>query len=264
MLEQLGAKPFIAPVLTPEAADDLLSGCDACIHFIGITGGSASQFEQINVGSARVILNAAIRQGLSRIVTPSGLGVDQYGLSWWATNPYFLSKMHLEELFRVTQQPFVIFRPTYILGPGDELIPYMVKCLQRGVYQIPGEGTSPMQPIFVEDVANAMLNAAEGRGPSNTIYDLVGPSIVNLRQLVAMVEESMTRIFDFRGSYTIESVPLENAPEVLGLSNEDIGVSQCDLLGNPEPMIRNLGIRLTPLQDAIDAAVTAAYKKKAD
>ncbi|MFQ6126099.1 MAG: hypothetical protein ACE5R6_16045 [Candidatus Heimdallarchaeota archaeon] len=52
--------------------------------------------------------------------------------------------MKIEQLFQTHDYPFVIIRPSYILGPGDELLPYMVQDLLKETIKLTGDGTKPM------------------------------------------------------------------------------------------------------------------------
>ena len=132
-----------------------------------------------------LLLKRRKKRNVSRFIVPTGLGLDQYNQKAWATNAYFLSKLHIEELCQAGTQPFVIFRPSTILGPGDELIPGLVQDIANGHVSIIGNGNIPMQPISIINATDAFLNAAQGDGLDNTIYDLVGPEVFNMNTLVA-------------------------------------------------------------------------------
>ena len=56
--------------------------------------------------------------------------------------------------------PAVVFRPSYILGPTDGLMTMLLKDLESGVVEVPGDGRYRMQPISVADAAEAALVAA--------------------------------------------------------------------------------------------------------
>lgn len=255
LVESIGAKPHIIPDLTPKALGPIIRESNAILHFIGITEGDPADFDRINFGLAKIVLETAIQHDIGRIITPSGLGVDHYGKKPWATNPYFESKMKIEQLFQAQDHPFVIFRPSYILGPGDELLPYMMQDLLNGTIKIAGDGTKPMQPIFVKDASEIFLNAAAGKGLTNEIYDLVGPEIITMNQLIDRVVAVMRQQGLRVPAYRVVHVPLDQASEILGLSQEDVDVTQCDILGDNNPIQRDFEIKLTPLDTAIEAVV---------
>lgn len=255
LVASLGANPHILPSLTIKGLSSIVQDNDAILHFIGITGGDPDDFNRINVGSAKMVLEAAIRSGAGRVITTSGLGVDQYGKKSWATNEYFASKVKIEQYFRAHNHPWIIFRPSYILGPGDEILPYLVEELLAGTVYVAGDGNKPMQPIFVKDTTKIFLNAAEGKGRTNQIYDLVGPEIITMNGLIDRVVEIMRRCGLKLPKYSIKHIPLNQAAAILELSQEDIDVSQSDVLGDNAKIQSDFGIELSPLDAAIEAVV---------
>jgi nucleoside-diphosphate-sugar epimerase len=261
LVNTLGAKGVVLSHYTEEDLNPYVIGCDAILHFVGITRGTPQEFERINVGSAQIILNVAKKNQIPRVITPSGLGVDEYPFKDWANNPYFQSKYNIERLFEQSTQNFVIFRPSYILGPGDELIPNLVESILKGQVDVIGTGTIPMQPIYVNNAVDAFLNAAAGIGLNTHIYDLVGTKKITMMDLIHMVKQEMKTILQRQIDAEITHVPVEEAVEKLGYSKEDVAVTQCDRIGNPEPVQHQLNISLTPIESAVHAAVVDALTK---
>lgn len=257
IVHKLGAEPFIVKDFTEETLPPIIRDAQAVIHFIGITTGQESLFQQINVGSVRNLLNVCIRAQIPRVIIPSGLGVNQIGHKFWADNYYFRSKSAIEHLCQMSTQAYILFRPSFILGPGDELIPWLIPQILNGKVTVVGSGNYPMQPIFVNDAARAFINAAEGMGPDRMIYDLVGPTTINFLELVQTLRNLLEiRKIDLPGlQYNFVS-PI-NAVKKLGMNPEDVDVMQCDVLGNNSLLLTYLGLKLTPLQVAVQAAIDA-------
>ena len=261
MVEQSCGSPFIISRFNADELIPAVQGCEALIHLIGITGGTEQDFDMINVGCAKVALEVAKKADIKRIITPSGLGVDQIGKKDWANNNYFRSKMAIERLFQAKNQPFVIFRPSYIIGPGDELIPYMIQQMLEGNVDLVGSGQNPIQPIYVEDAANAFINAAQGMGLSNQIYDLVGPETIPFRRVIELVANALTSIRKKRPIFSISEISQSEAYEKLGMSKEDADVAVSDAIGDPTKLCAQLGLSLTPLQKAVENTVNYELSK---
>jgi NADH dehydrogenase len=255
VVEHACGLPFIVPTFNMESLLPAIKGCRAIIHAIGITGGSEDDFQSINVGYAKKILEVAKEAKIARLITPSGLGVDQVGKKDWANNPYFRSKLEIESIFQASSQDFVIFRPSYIIGPGDELIPYMIQQMLEGTVHIVGNGLNPIQPIYIEDVATAFLSAAQGNGLPNRFYDLVGPEIIKFRDLIDLVALSIAKIQGKNPIFSISEIDRSEAYSKLGMSKEDADVAVSDSIGDSKPLCDQLQLRLTPLQDAVDNTV---------
>jgi NADH dehydrogenase len=190
------------------------------------------------------------------------LGVDQYGLKSWATNGYFLSKRQIEVMCKSQPIPFVIFRPSYILGPGDELIPFLVHDILQGRVLVAGQGDCPMQPIYVQDAATAFIHAVTGHGTPNQIFDLVGPEVITFTQLISRVATVMEQEGYTLPEFTIQHIPLQDASDIMGLAQEEIDVMLSDAIGDPIPLLKDLNISLTPLDTAIQEAVRAEARAR--
>lgn len=255
VVEALGGEAIIVKTFDIQAYLRAFDGCDGVIHLIGIVNEWYATFQDVNVQGTRVILEGAYKSQVSRFVTPSGLGVDKYGERAWATNGYFWSKQEIEVMCQSSPVPCVVFRPSYILGPGDELVPTLVDALLQGTVHVVETGSAPLQPIFVEDAATAFIRAALGWGETHSTYDLVGPETVTLMDLLSRVVKIMEEEGFNVPNYTLHKVLVKDAPEVLGISREEVDVMLCDVLGDITPFTQDFQITLTPLDEAIRAAV---------
>jgi len=258
VVEALGAEALIVKQFDGDAFRRAFAGCDGVVHLIGIVNEAYATFQAVNVRGTRIVLESADTARVSRFVTPSGLGVDKYGETGWATNGYFWSKREIERMCQASPVACVVFRPSYILGPGDELIPHLVEAILQGTIRIVETGDAPMQPTFVEDAATAFLRAALGWGQGQAIYELVGPETITLRALISRVTAIMAEEGFTVPKYTIHEVRVEEASDALGISREEIDVMLCDVLGDATPFTRDFQISLTPLDEAIRAAIQHA------
>jgi NADH dehydrogenase len=255
IVQEAGGNPILIDELSVSRCKTAFQDCFALIHFVGITDGSLDDFKRINLGSLKIVLEAAQQVGLFRIIVPSGLGVDQVGKKQWANNAYFQSKQQMELFLEKNPIPYVIFRPSYIIGPGDELLPSLIQQIQQGSVTVIGEGNTPLQPIFIEDAAHAFLTAATGFGPKNQIYDLVGPEIISMNDLITRTIQILSKFTGTLFEPQIHHIPLQNAPQLLHISQEDVDVSQCDIVGDNSLLQKQLNITLTPIDHAISSVI---------
>ncbi len=256
-VESLGAKAIIIKNFDLEALKKAFKGSKAVLHFRGVVCGSEELFKKVNIEGMRNIVEAAYEVDVARIIFPSGLGVDRYGKEEWATDAYFYSKHEAEKILIQGKVPYIIFRPSYILGPNDELIPEMINQIGKGIVDVAGDGTIPMQPIYVKDAVEAFLAAAAGEGENNQIYDLVGPKIINMLELIDMVLKSMSLLGFNVPPPRINKISFNDAPEQLGICKEMIDVMRCDITSNGNIAAGALGYKLSDLNDAIKASIAA-------
>ncbi|MFW9821803.1 MAG: 7-cyano-7-deazaguanine synthase QueC [Candidatus Thorarchaeota archaeon] len=256
-LELLGIQTAIVKNFILESVKKAIAGCEAVIHFRGVVCGSSDLFDKINIEGTRVLVEAASEMKISRLIFPSGLGVDQYGIKNWANNDYFRSKHTAEQIITKGDVPYIIFRPSYILGPNDELIPDLITQIWSQKVIIAGSGTIPMQPIFIENAVAAFLNAAEGKGKDNMIYDLVGPHIINMVELVDRVFKMMNTLGFHVPPPQIQHLSYEEAPEALDICKDMVDVMRCDITSDASITAKSLDFTLNSLDEAIKAAVYA-------
>lgn len=247
---EYGATPEVLENFSPSQLIPIFENAKAVINFLGIVTGSEEEFQKINVDNFEQLVRSAERANVEKVIMISGLGVGEYGKKAWATNNYFKSKLKMEKILQNSSVSYVIFRPSYILGPQDELIPSLIKELQRGHVNIIGPGSNPMQPIFIKDVVRIFLNTASGIGNINTIYDLVGPEIITMDDFVRKVKIILEEFLDVPNLKTT-NFTVEEAETILGFPREVSDIFLCDSLGNPKILEKDLQMDLTSLDETI-------------
>ncbi|MFX1589865.1 MAG: 7-cyano-7-deazaguanine synthase [Promethearchaeota archaeon] len=256
-LESLGAKVLIVKNFDIQGLKEAFNNCCAVLHLANVVCGTKELFEGVNVKGLEAVIQAAKMARVKRLIYPSGLGVDRYGKVEWANNEYFRSKMEAEKLIMESGIKYAIFRPSYILGPNDELIPELINQIFDGRVLIVGNGEIPMQPIFVRDATNAFLAVAAGKGKDNSIFELVGPEIINMNHLVELVISAIKEKGINIPRPEIMNISYEDAPEKLDICKEMVDVMRCDLTPDPHKLTHILGLELSPLKEAVNGAVIA-------
>jgi len=128
-------------------------------------------FENIDHQGTVNQLNAAKQTGVSRFVYVSGVGASADAEQHW-----FVSKWKAEEALRQGGVTHVILRPTWVYGPEDAALNRFLG-FARWLPFIPqfGDGKQEMQPIFVEDLARILADAAEKGAADNQTFEAGGP-----------------------------------------------------------------------------------------
>ncbi|MFX0026012.1 MAG: 7-cyano-7-deazaguanine synthase [Candidatus Hermodarchaeota archaeon] len=264
IVNNLGAKPYIVKGFSIEKLEQAFNGCKAVLHFANIVCGSKELFESINVNGLKNVIEAAKNQSVSRIIYPSGLGVDKIGIEDWASNNYFYSKRKAEQLLQESKVPYIIFRPSYILGPNDELIPEIIEQISNGIALIAGDGKIPMQPIYVKDAVKAFLAAADGFGKDNQIHNLVGPEVIDMNKLVDLVFSNLKKIGINIPKPDINYINYDKAAEKLDICEEMVDIMRCNLIFDGNLTAQIFNYKLTSINEAVKAAVSAKLEPKLD
>src|SRR5882724_5493432 len=155
-------------------ADAVVNAVSAYVEKGGVT------FEAIHEKGAEMIAREAAAAGVGRLVLLSGIGADPESRS-----PYIRARGRGE---LVVQQAFpgaTIVRPGAMFGPGDALFGTLAD-LARLLPVLPliGGGRTRLQPVYVEDVAEAIARMAADPGTAGRTYELAGPAVYTMRELV--------------------------------------------------------------------------------
>lgn len=199
VVAELGAAPVAGDLDDPAATDAAFTdaAADALVNLASL-----------GFGHAPVIVSAAEEAGVKRAVFVSTTAVT--------TTIAARSKrvrLEAEEAVRASALDWTIIRPTMIYGgTGDRNIARLLSVLRRTpVLPVPGGGKRLLQPVHVEDLAAAVLNAVESPAASGRTYDVAGPEPMPLAELLAEAIRAT-------GSRTrLVPVPLRPAIQLLSL-----------------------------------------------
>ncbi len=177
-----GAPGQIEPVPC-NVRDDLsvracMSDADAVINCVGIlVREGKNTFDAIHEEAAGRIARIAAETGVGHVVHVSALGADPQSASHYAA-----SKGRGEALVLQHRPDATILRPSIIFGSDDNFYNRIAAMTRFGPILFVPAANSEVQPVYVEDVAQAAAMAAAGKaGPG--IYELGGPDVVTMRQI---------------------------------------------------------------------------------
>jgi NADH dehydrogenase len=133
------------------------------------------------VRNAKLLFDAAKRAGVTRIVHISITNPDRN-----SDLPYFSGKAEMEDHLRSTGLSYCILRPTVLFGREDILINNIAWGLRYlPVYGIFGDGRYHLQPIYVDDLAEAVVRKTHEH--TNETIDAIGPETFRYRDMVEMI-----------------------------------------------------------------------------
>lgn len=159
----------------------LLAGHDAVVNLIGILHGSQAEFEKAHVQLPLELVRACKASGLRRIVHISALGASLDSASM-----YQRSKARGEEVLLSAGLDVTVLRPSVMFGAEDKFLNTFAR-LQRVFPVIPLAGSQArFQPVWVEDVASAVLECLQDPDTTGQIFEACGPEVFTLKQLVEL------------------------------------------------------------------------------
>jgi uncharacterized protein YbjT (DUF2867 family) len=154
-------------------------------YWIRFAHGSVT-FEKA-VANTKILFDAAREAGVQRVVHISITNPAET-----SRLPYFKGKAILEQALINSGLSYCIIRPTVIFGAEDILINNIAWLIRRfPIFPIFGSGTYQLQPIYVEDMADLVVQA--GQSQENDIIDADGPDIFTFEELVRLIAMKLGR-----------------------------------------------------------------------
>ncbi len=176
-----GVVPVQADVHDPQALLRLVQGCDAVINLVAILQGSPEAFEHAHVALPTKLAQACTQAGVARVVHVSALGVSAQ-----APSNYLRSKAAGEAALQGLGSALTILRPSVIFGARDRFLNTFAQ-LQALAPFVPLAGSSAtFQPVWVEDVAQALVHSLLQPGQTPAVLECAGPAVFTLADLVRL------------------------------------------------------------------------------
>jgi uncharacterized protein YbjT (DUF2867 family) len=174
----------VADVHDPQQLADVTHGTEAVINLIGVLhdGRAEKSFRQAHVELARKVVAACRQHGIRRLLHMSALNAGGNGPS-----AYLRSKGEAEAVVLESGLDVTLFRPSVIFGRGDKFLNLFSRLLRWMPVMVLACPGARFQPVFVEDVAAVFVKSLEDLNTFGQRYDLCGPKVYTLQELVEFV-----------------------------------------------------------------------------
>ncbi len=172
--------PFLASVGGDASMAAAVEGCDIAINLIGALG------EKEKKGAGRTHVETAAR--LARLSKSAGVKhfvhVSFLSAMVGGSLDCAQTKIRGEEAVRAFFPSAVIVRPSLMFGPRDRFFTRLALMARYGFFlPLLGKDTARFQPVYVGDVASAIVASLEDPSAQGEVFDLVGPITYSLRDL---------------------------------------------------------------------------------
>lgn len=255
-LRTAGVVGQVVPVACDIQNDDsvlyALQGSDIAINLVGILNekGRKQRFNKIHYDFPVRFGNLAKTAHIKRLVHVSSLGADTHAASHYAQTKAF-GEHALHDIF----PSVTILRPSIVFGPEDRffnLFAQMASVLP--FLPLIGGGKTKFQPVYVDDVAKAIIAVLQRNDTIGKTYELGGDQIFSFKEL-------MEKIFAVTGLKkplipvpfffaTIKGAVLQCLPGQLLTVDQVRSLKADNVLSGKNPGLKDLGIAATPL-DAV-------------
>ena len=167
-----------------------LAGNDSLVNCVGILRESGAQtFELVHhTGPAR-LARFAREAGVDRFIHVSAIGADPR-----SSSAYARTKAAGEQAVRDAFPTVTILRPSVVFGPEDQFFNrFAAMATVSPVLPLIGGGETRFQPVYVGDVADAVVACLEDSATAGRIYELGGPKIYSFREVLELVLSEIRR-----------------------------------------------------------------------
>jgi uncharacterized protein YbjT (DUF2867 family) len=216
---------------------------------------AATTFHAVHVEAAEHLARTCREAGVRRLVQISGIGANPD-----SDSRYIRARGRGELAVREAFYGATIIRPAVMFGPDDAFLRTLVNLVKRlPVFPLFGRGETKLQPVFVEDVADAVVRLIGDSNQVEPAYELGGPHIYTYRTLVEEIAAaSSVRRFVIPLPFSIWkilAVAAEHSPWD-GLTVNQVELMEFDNVA-ARPDLKRLGVRPTSLKECVQAILPA-------
>ena len=230
----------------------VLKDCDFVINLVGILYETKRQkFEQIHSQFPLLLSNLCNELGIKNLIHISALGIREKHSS-----KYMQSKFEGEKNIKDTFKPSVILRPSVVFGPEDKFFNTFASLAQFSpILPLIGGGKTKFAPIYVGDVAKAIVKALELNNYEPKIYELGGPENYSFKELMNIL---LTEIKKKRfllpipfSAARFQSYFLQMLPNPLLTPDQVELLKYNNIVTGEYPVLKDLGITGTTIQSIL-------------
>lgn len=209
-------------------------------------------FEEVDAKGTERLVAAAKAAGVERYIYISGAGAAPDGRYHWLR-----AKWQAEEAVRGSGMTWVIFRVSWVFGPEDVSLNRFLR-MSRFLPFVPMIGDPArqrVQPVFVDDLGRAVAEAVDSPAAANRVFEVGGPEALTMAELIrTALEVAGRRRFLLpapKGLMKLAAALIQYLPG-RPLTPDAVEFVTMDAIADPSELERTLGVRMTPLREALE------------
>ena len=176
-------------LLEPGGYADALAGCDTVLHMAAATGKNTPQeYMRVNRDGTEVLIRQARQSGAKRFLFVSSVAAkfrDQFRYF------YAQSKQEAEAIVAASELRWTIVRPTMILGRNSPVFDSLARLAALPVVPVFGDGRVPVQPVFVDDLADYLVALIDEKDDLQAVtMEIGGPEVLSIEDLLQRIRST--------------------------------------------------------------------------
>ena len=243
---------FKTNIFNADDVKQVLKNCDLVINLVGILYETRKQkFNQIHSQFPYLLASLCSEIGIKNLIHISALGAGKI-----SNSKYIQSKLQGEKCIQENFKSSVILRPSVVFGPEDKFFNTFATIAQFFPFlPLIGGGKTKFAPIYVGDVAKAIVKALELNNSKPKIYELGGPENYSFKELMEIL---LTEIKKKRflipipfGAAKFQSYFLQMMPNPLLTPDQVELLKHNNIVSGDHPTLKDLGVTGTPIQSIL-------------
>ena len=245
--------PLRAPVTSPDAVARAVEGARVVVNLVGILAERRrGDFHRVMGEGAGTVAREAAATGATGLVHVSAIGADPASPSG-----YGRAKAEGEAAVMAAFPAATLLRPSIVFGPEDQFFNRFGAMAQSLPFMPVIAGATRFQPVYVGDVAEAVLAALSHPEAAGRLYELGGPQVFTFRELLAWIlretERKRPLVEVPAGLALLQALVMERLPGKL-LTRDQLSMLQRDNVVSPKAAgLAELGIVPTPIDLVVPA-----------
>jgi len=234
---------FKTNIFDPEDVKKVLKNCDYVINLVGILHETKKQkFKQIHLNFPYLLSNLCNEFRIKNFIHISALGVKEKHVS-----KYMQSKFDGEKNIKKVFKPTVILRPSVVFGPEDKFFNTFASIAQFSpILPLIGGGKTKFSPIYVGDVAKAIVKTLTINNEKPKTYELGGPENFSFKELMQILLKEIKKdrflISIPFGLAKFQSYFLQMLPNPILTSDQVEMLKFNNVVTGEHPTLKDLGI----------------------
>ncbi len=243
---------FKTNIFNENDVKEVLKNCDLVINLVGILNETKKyKFKHIHSQFPFLLSRLCKEFGINNLVHISALGVKEKH-----TSQYMNSKLQGEKNIQEIFKPSVILRPSVVFGPEDKFFNTFASLAQFSpVLPLIGGGKTKVSPIYVGDVAQAIVKSLELNNSEPKIFELGGPANYSFKELMEiLLSQIKKKRFLLPIPFNIakfQSYFLQMMPNPILTSDQVELLKYNNIISGDLPTLKDLSITGTTIQSIL-------------
>ena len=240
--------PLYASVTNEATVQRAVEGAEIVVNLVGVLAESRkASFQAIHTEGAERIARLSAAAGVARLVQISAIGADPNSPSRYGS-----TKGKAEQAVLAAFPKAVILRPSIVFGTDDKFFNRFGEMAKLLPFMPVISGKTKMQPVYVADVADAVMAALTRTDVQGKIFELGGPQVFTFREILALILKETQRNLRLveipMGLARMQAMVLQHVPGKPLTPDQLVMLSTDNVVAAGAAGLEALGIAPTPVE----------------